>query len=102
MKKRNSKHHSIFNLFTVFVLTAAIICSIGFVVSAKSNKSSYDADSYYQSIRIEAGDTLWTIAEEYCPSSHDIHDYIETVKSINDIKNNTIKAGDYIIVTVYK
>ncbi len=101
MKKRNSNHRVVFNLVVIIVLAIAIMCSVGFVVSAKSDKSSSDINSYYQSIRVESGDTLWSIATEYCPDTQEISDYIDEIKSINSIKNDTIKAGDYIIVSVY-
>lgn len=101
MKRNNNKHYINFSLLTIIVLTAAIICSVGFVVSAKSDRASSEINSYYQSVRIQSGDTLWSIAEEYCPDTQDINDYIEDIKSINNIRNNTIKAGDYIIVSIY-
>lgn len=101
MKNRNNKHRVVFNLVVVIVLAAAIMCSVGFVVSAKSDKTSSDTDSYYQSIRVESGDTLWSIATEYCPDTQEIGDYIDEIKAINSIKTDTIKAGDYIIVSIY-
>lgn len=101
MRKRNNKHRVVFSLVAIVVLAVAIMCSVGFVVSAKSDKALSDTDSYYQSIRVDSGDTLWSIATEYCPDTQEISDYIEEIKSINNIKTNTIKAGDYIIVSIY-
>ena len=101
MKKSSNKNRVVFNLVAIIVLVAAIMCSVGFVVSAKSDKSSSDINTYYQSVRVESGDTLWSIATEYCPDTQEISDYIDEIKSINSIKNDTIKAGDYIIVSIY-
>lgn len=102
MKKTNKRTHRITSLLTITALITVILCTTGFVVSANSDKSFADTDSYYQSVRIDSGDTLWSIAEEYCPDKLDIYDYIDDIKDINNIKNNTIKAGEYLIVTVYK
>ncbi len=101
MKKSNNKNRVVFSLVAIIVLVAAIMCSVGFVVSAKSDKSSADINTYYQSVRVETGDTLWSIATEYCPDTQEISDYIDEIKSINSIKNDMIKAGDYIIVSIY-
>ncbi len=100
MKKKNNRRHTIFNLLTLFILTAAILCSVGFAVSANSDKASDKTNTYYQSVRVQSGDTLWSIAEEYCPYTQEIDDYIDDIKTINNIKNTNIKAGDYIIVSV--
>lgn len=101
MKKMNKQNHKMINLLTITVLVAIIVCTAGFAVSANSDKASSASDSYYKSVRISSGDTLWTIAQEYCPDTIDIHSYIDNIKSINDIKNNTIKTGEYIIVAIY-
>lgn len=99
--KKNKKNRVVFSLVTIIVLVVTIMCSVRFVVSAKSDKSASDINTYYQSVRVESGDTLWSIASEYCPDTKEITDYIEEIKSINSIKNELIKAGDYIIISIY-
>jgi LysM repeat protein len=54
------------------------------------------------SIRVESGDTLWTIADEYIDGFNiDKDDYIKEICKINEISKNDIHAGDYIVVPYY-
>lgn len=53
----------------------------------------------YKSIEVEAGDTLWTIADEYMGNEFtDREDYIDEVKRLNHLSTDTIQAGAYLIV----
>lgn len=58
-------------------------------------------DKSFVTIEIEEGDTLSSIAKEYALSEAGYADYIAEVKSINNLKNNTIHAGCYLLVPVY-
>lgn len=58
-------------------------------------------DKSFVTIEIEEGDTLSSIAKEYALSETGYADYIAEVKSINNLKNNTIHAGCYLLVPVY-
>lgn len=59
-------------------------------------------DKSFVSIEIEEGDTLISIAEEYAISAAQYSDYIEEVKSINNLKSDTIHDGCYLMVPVYQ
>ena len=52
-------------------------------------------------MRVEAGDTLWNIAEEYKPSADSTKSYIKEICKLNKIKSDDIHAGDYIVVAYY-
>lgn len=54
------------------------------------------------SIEIGSGDTLTSIAKEYAISESDYADYIDEVKQINNLKNDTIHAGCYLMIPVYQ
>ena len=93
--------------FLILIMTICLIvtCSIsisGFRSSAKddSTESSY---KYYKSIAVTSRDTLWSIAEEYMDEEHydSITDYIEEVKSMNALTNDTIHYGEYLIIPYY-
>ena len=53
-------------------------------------------------IEISNGDTLMSIAQEYTVSSVDYSDYVEEVKSINNLKSDTIHSGCYLLIPVYE
>lgn len=56
----------------------------------------------FTSIEIEDGETLTSIAEEYAISAAQYSDYIEEVKSINNLKSDTIHTGCYLMIPVYQ
>ena len=45
--------------------------------------------TYYKSVRIRTGDTLWDLAEQYAP---------DTDLTMNSLKDDTIHAGNYLTV----
>lgn len=55
----------------------------------------------FLSIEIENGDTLTSIAETYAKSEAEYQDYIEEVMSINNLQNDIIHQGCYLMVPVY-
>ncbi|MCM1498633.1 MAG: LysM peptidoglycan-binding domain-containing protein [Clostridium sp.] len=59
-------------------------------------------DKSFITIEISEGDTLTSLAQEYAVSSNDYSDYIEEVKSINNLKSDTIHSGCYLLVPVYE
>lgn len=62
---------------------------------------SLQYDKSFATITIEEGDTLTSIAEQYAISEAEYRDYINEVKSINNLKDDTIHAGCYLLVPVY-
>lgn len=54
------------------------------------------------SVKIEEGDTLWSIALDYITDEYnDIHSYIKEIKKSNGLTSDTIHEGRYIIVPYY-
>lgn len=88
-------------LTTISILLCVLIgSSIGGssqTVAAKNN--SY---KYYTSIEIEKGDTLWTIAKQYMtPEYASIQAYVEEVKELNQLGDDDIHAGQYLMVPYF-
>lgn len=93
--------------FLILVMTVCLIvtCSIslnGFRSNAKDDSTEVSY-KYYKSIEVTGNDTLWSIAEEYMDGEHyeSIADYIEEVKSMNSLTNDTIHYGEYLIIPYY-
>lgn len=93
--------------FLILVMTICLIitCSISmnsFRSNAKddSTKVSY---KYYKSISVANTDTLWSIAEQYMDTEHydSISDYIQEVKSVNNLTDDVIHYGEYLIIPYY-
>lgn len=97
------KHYRIANPIRFFIFILLCVLTIAFTVSTivGMNKANATSVSTYRQIVIQADDTLWNIAEEYCSDDIDLRDYISDVCEINDINVNNIQVGDVIFVPVY-
>ena len=106
-QKRRSVAMSKRFLFTAITVVAILLgIVLGNNVLNSSHSSAYSdvqKEVRYTSIKIESGDTLWTIAEEYmCSEYDDVNDYIKDVKEINGLYSDVIHAGNYLMVPYYE
>lgn len=60
-------------------------------------------ERYYKSITIKKGDNLWAIASQYnVDMDISIPAYVEELKKMNSLKEDTIHAGNHLIVAYLK
>ena len=85
---------TIFTLFFLFIFSISLIN----IVKAKSVK---EYDKVYVSIEIKQGDTLSSYAQKYAVSPSKYNDYIDEVRYINNLKDDTLYAGCYILIPLY-
>ena len=89
----------------IIMLTTLVTILLGVLIFNQIHYVKADHSSAYQksfvSIEIQSGDTLISIAQEYAISEADYESYIEEIKSINNLKGNTIHAGCYLMIPVY-
>lgn len=96
------KQRSLIAVAIIVVITLGILLGTSMNALASSEKETASYNKYYVSIRVESGDTLWTIADEYVDGFNiEKNDYIEEVCEINEISKDDIHAGDYIVVPYY-
>ena len=83
----------------LFILAAALIAAIiifraATVISSAEKKNTKEPVKRYISYEIQSGDTLWSIAEQYC-KEYGISktSYIEDVKKINHLESNRIRRS---------
>ena len=96
------RQKSILALVVLALVVFGILLGTGMNALASSDKDIASYNKYYVSIRVESGDTLWTIADEYIDGFNiDKDDYIKEICKINEISKNDIHAGDYIVVPYY-
>ena len=96
------RQKSILALVVLALVIFGILLGTGMNALASSDKDIASYNKYYVSIRVESGDTLWTIADEYIDGFNiDKDDYIKEVCEINEISKDDIHAGDYIVVPYY-
>ena len=61
-------------------------------------KIEWDEETYI----VKSGDTLWTIADKYCPEIVDKREWIHEVQELNDIHSSTIHPGQRLKVLAPK
>ena len=105
LRKREAvvrRQRSVLAIAIILVVTLGILLGSSINALASSDKDIASYNKYYVSIRIETGDTLWTIADEYVEGFNITKaDYIQEVCQINGISEDNIKAGDHIVVPYY-
>lgn len=106
---RNNKYRRQRELKKHFLISVCMICLTIFLTftifsirtDAKDASETMEI-KYYTSIAVTSGDTLWTIASEHKGIYYDSEtDYIEEVMHINALKNETIYAGQHLVIPYY-
>lgn len=86
----------------IFFVILLLVCILGlFNANASESKTRQQADKHYSSIIIQPKDNLWKIAEKYV-QYESISSYVENVKKLNNMDEDTIYAGNHIIIYYYK
>ena len=88
-------------MLTIFAIMFLCIFIISGVKIVCANQST-QYDKSFQSLEIRNGDSLLSIAKEYAISETEYDAYINEVKSINNLKSDTIHAGCYLVIPVYQ
>ena len=94
LRKREAvvrKQRGLIAIAIILVVALGILLSSSMNTLASSEKDISSYNKYYTSIRVESGDTLWTIADEYVGGFNvSKSDYIAEVCQINGISEDNI------------
>lgn len=94
--RRNRRIASVFAL--VIMAFSVSILFHNFSVQAKQRPAAY---KYFTDIRVESGDTLWSIAQEYMTEEYRTPaDYIHEIMELNNI-GCEIQYGQYLTIPYY-
>lgn len=52
----------------------------------------------HDTVFVNAGDTLWSIAKNNMPENSDIREYISELKSLNELNGSSIRTGQKLIL----
>jgi len=104
-KQRMVAKRSIRNL-TVILLMILAFCSGFFghtLLNAHAEEESVKSlNRYYTSIQLEAGDSLWEIADQYARGSgYSTREYVDELKRVNRLKCEEIHSGEFLTVFYY-
>lgn len=94
---RNNSLRCMFVIFMLILFTIAI----GRLVTVSASAQGQEKEPmlrYYTSISIENNDTLWNIAQEYNNGDESDSNYINSIKSLNNMNSDTLYSGQNLIV----
>lgn len=103
-KKRINKKNKLHSYISTFLILAVTLIIVSGCIITDSFQSIAQSDpgahgTFYKSITIQKGDTLWDIAEEYITDDFDsIEEYIDLLKDMNNLQGDKILSGDKLIV----
>ena len=102
-RKQIAKRRMILLLAALFVITLGSVVFGTIFSKAKNPSADIVQYKYYKSIEIKKGDSLWSIANEYCEDTYydSIKDYVEELREINNLKSEKIHYGQRLIVAYY-
>ena len=108
VRKRSSRRKFfLFRYFTkraviLFVTIFLLAVSLFFVTSTFAAEQENPRTKTITSVQIEAGDSLWTLAEEdYSPEFGSMERYISEIKQSNGLTDDVIHSGAYLIIPYY-
>lgn len=97
MKQTLKKRHILHRL--LLINSILLIMLLGTImVNASDTKQP---DKYYTSVMIEQHDTLWSLESQYNNGTEDRDTYINNIKLLNHMSNDTIIDGSYILLYYY-
>ena len=99
-EKQLRTYKNILYMFLIALcLSVIVFIGISFRNGGKKANASSNNEVIYESVMIEEGDTLFSLADRYYKSySGTKESFIATVCNINNIDSDDIKAGEYIII----
>ena len=83
----------------VIVFASVFLGSTMLTSMAEEEKA---ATRYYKSVEIQEGDSLWSLAKEYREGgSLSAKEYVEELKKMNNLREDTIHTGQYLTVVYF-
>ena len=83
-------------------LAAVVIILICSIHGSADSQATEALEARYERVKVCAGDTLWSISEEYAKSYHcETREYIRELKRINRLQSDRINEGMSLIVVTY-
>jgi len=84
------------------LLVCLITFSILFLSKTGTAEGSNNRIKLVTSVEIKKGDTLWSIASKYVSYEYnDMNEYINEIIDCNNLPDDTIHTGNYIVVSYY-
>jgi uncharacterized membrane protein len=78
---------------TLVIMIALVLSCTGFITAFASSGSPEHEESY-ETVIVQAGETLWNIALAHKPSAMDTRQYVDLLMELNNIEHSKIIAGE--------
>ena len=83
-----------------FIAAVFILCGTIHIFASSGDSRPYN--KYYTSVRVEEGDTVWSIADRYIADSQvSKRAYVDEICRLNSLTDGNVRSGDYIVVSYY-
>lgn len=86
-------------LFLSLLMIIILIAIIGFMLPSKIEASE---PIQVVTVQVEAGDSLWKLADKYDNNSMDLRQYIYIIQRFNKLENTVLLPGQKIMIPVYE
>ncbi len=101
-KKRSVRQLLIGMLFGFLIAVITVLLFMKFTAHSVSANEQRTAQKYYKSVQLDAGDTLWDLADtEMSTGYSDKQEFIHEVETINHIDANDIHSGARVIIPYF-
>lgn len=101
-RKTNTSKMNLVILALLFAIIISMICGQKFVAAHADGYGPEDYHKYYKSIVLEEGDSLWSIAKEYCNEDiQSIDSYIKELEELNQLDSDLIHEGHGLTIAYY-
>jgi cell division protein YceG involved in septum cleavage len=87
-------------LYKKYFNTIMLACMIFILSLLFSFSLEKDSQNEFQSVRINEGDTLWSIANQYEASSLTKVEFIDWIEEHNEVRADTLQPGEIIVIPV--
>lgn len=81
-----------------------IIFAVGlFLLIVLATVTNFEkSDDQYVKVKVESGDTLWAMAEQYEDVNMSTTEFVKWVREVNELQTTHIKEGQTIILPIEK
>ena len=86
--------------FTAFVCAMILLIIFsGSALFGYGRSEAMDIDKYIE-VKVQPGDTLWSLAREYGPAGEDVRNTICEIEALNGVNASNLMAGQYLTIPV--
>lgn len=86
----------------ILFISLLILLGSGIHAFASSSSEPAEQHKYYTSVRVQSGDSVWTIADQFLLDSNmSKEQYVKEICEINNLSDGKIYAGEYLTVSYY-